>query len=158
MIMSEKFRSASNEPGNIASAGSLKDKMRGAESGAKAVPANTQSAPDPSVNGDLDIQELLKKYLPEFADEKEAEPAIAEDILPEEEVLTEVELPRKPAEEIPQPRFHILDEEEQPEEKAKGGFFSRLRASVSPRRRSRKWSFRICLCTRNFPLKPTRIQ
>ena len=56
--MSEKFRSASNESGNTQSAGSLKEKLGG------------QSAPDAGVNGDLDIQDLLKKYLPEFAEEE----------------------------------------------------------------------------------------
>ena len=55
MIMSDKFRSASNEPSNTTSAGSLKEKLSG------------NSAPDAGVNGDLDIQDLLKKYLPEFA-------------------------------------------------------------------------------------------
>ena len=72
--MSEKFRSASNEPGNTASAGSLKEKMRGAEGSAQ---SGAQAAPDLSVNGDLDIQELLKKYLPEFADENKAEESAA---------------------------------------------------------------------------------
>ena len=59
--MSEKFRSASNEVGNTESAGSLKEKLSGA------------SAPDAGVDGDLDIQDLLKKYLPEFAEEEKAE-------------------------------------------------------------------------------------
>ena len=61
MIMSEKFRSASKEPGNTESAGSLKEKLSGT------------SAPDAGVDGDLDIQDLLKKYLPEFAEEEKAE-------------------------------------------------------------------------------------
>lgn len=126
--MSEKFRSASNEPGNTASAGSLKEKMRGAEGSAQ---SGAQAAPDLSVNGDLDIQELLKKYLPEFADENKAEETAAEDIFAEEDVPAEVEFPRESMKEIPQPLFQVLEEEEQPEEKAKGGFFSRLRASVS---------------------------
>ena len=59
--MSEKFRSASNEVGNTESAGSLKEKLNGT------------SAPDAGVDGDLDIQDLLKKYLPEFAEEAKTE-------------------------------------------------------------------------------------
>ena len=102
--MSEKFRSASNEVGNTESAGSLKEKLNGT------------SAPDAGVDGDLDIQDLLKKYLPEFAEEAKTEDAPAE-VIPAPAAAVETEI----VEDV---------EEEREEEEVRSGFFARLRASV----------------------------
>lgn len=106
--MSDKFRSASNEPANTPSAGSLKEKLSGT------------SAPDSGVSGDLDIQDLLKKYLPEFAEEEvtEADPA---------EEISDAVVPSAIAEET----LIVEDSEpEREEETARSGFFARLRASA----------------------------
>lgn len=106
--MSDKFRSASNEPANTPSAGSLKEKLSGT------------SAPDSGVSGDLDIQDLLKKYLPEFAEEEvtEADPS---------EEISDAVVPSAIAEET----LIVEDSEpEREEETARSGFFARLRASA----------------------------
>ena len=104
--MSEKFRSASNEVGNTESAGSLKEKLSGT------------SAPDAGVDGDLDIQDLLKKYLPEFAEEEKAEETPAKEAVETvPAAATETEI--------------VEDAEaEREEEEVRSGFFARLRASV----------------------------
>ncbi len=104
--MSDKFRSASNEPSNTTSAGSLKEKLSG------------NSAPDAGVNGDLDIQDLLKKYLPEFAEEEENAP--------------EEEAPATAAPVVVTAETEIVEDPEVESEAsdAKGGFFARLRASA----------------------------
>ena len=104
--MSDKFRSASNEPSNTTSAGSLKEKLSG------------NSAPDAGVNGDLDIQDLLKKYLPEFAEEEENAP--------------EEEAPAAAAPVAVTAETEIVEDPEVESEAsdAKGGFFARLRASA----------------------------
>ncbi|MBE6559647.1 MAG: hypothetical protein E7662_00870 [Ruminococcaceae bacterium] len=79
------------------------------------------SSPDVNTDSDLEIQELLRKYLPEFAESEEEVPAS--------------ENPKKaqkpaPAEIVPEEEEEVIDEdypEEDPPKKQ--GFFARLRSS-----------------------------
>ena len=137
MIMNEIFKTASNEPGNTSSAGSLKEKMRAADASAKETAK--PSEPDLSIDGDLDIQDLLKKYLPEFADEAKeemsTEPAASETLETVPMFVEEIPYEEESYEEeiVEDSGFVFEDEivdEEIPEEKPKVGFFARIRASL----------------------------
>ncbi len=134
MIMNENFKTASNEPENTSSAGSLKEKMRAADASAKE--AAKPSEPDLSMDGDLDIQDLLKKYLPEFADEVKAEmstEAAAAEMTEEPAMFMEEETPyveESYEDVIEDDTDSVMEDEEISEEKPKVGFFARLRASL----------------------------
>ncbi len=129
--MSTKFNSAQNE------------QQKAEELREKEVPAN--AAPVETDDSELNIQELLKKYLPDYAEEN-TEPVQAQTpadpVIPEEEPAAVEEEPvavaEEPAalEEEPEESAsgeewnEIFEETPKPEKKPAGGLFARLRKQV----------------------------
>lgn len=141
--MSTKFNSAQNEQGQNA------EELRKKEAPADAVPSDTEDS-------ELNIQELLKKYLPDYAEEKtepvqeeipaatvvpEEAPAAAEEFaVAYEEPAAAPEEPAAPEEsaaweEVPAEAASVEEwneifEETPKQEKKSGGLFARLRKQV----------------------------
>lgn len=124
--MSTKFNSAQNGQQSA-------EELRQKEAPANAAPADTGDS-------ELSIQELLKKYLPDYAEEKPApaaeevspEPAAAEEVpaAAEEEPAVWDEVPEEPASEpvVVEEWNEIFEEAPKAEKKTTaGGLFARLR-------------------------------
>lgn len=116
--MSTKFNSAQN--GERRTAEDLQKKLSGSRE-QTSLPRNAAPA-DSREDSEMNIQDLLKKYLPEFADE---EAPAAETEAPAEEKPA-VRAGRTAAE-MPEPEPLYEEEDEEPAPKKKRSLFSRLR-------------------------------
>jgi len=114
----------------------MNEKNKSASSAAQrsAAQKNTvKTTPAQNADSDLEIQELLRKYLPEFADEEGKKPASDE----QEEILQAAEIPAdeteqdqpEAVEEIGEIDDPFADEEMIAKKPKKKGFFARLRSS-----------------------------
>lgn len=117
IVMSEKTKS--NKKTRDTSSEDLKNRLHPA-AGSEQPAAEQTTEPDPDTSSDVDIQELLKKYLPEYADEQSPVG------VPEQPLS-------KPERTVQEPSVPAADDSTYRQPKKKGGLFSRFRSSSDAR-------------------------